>query len=186
VDVITPSPDRLQGACDWSSDGRVIVYAERDPKSGMDLWSVSPGGDRKPVPILRTRFQEDEARFSPDSRWIAYSSDESGRFEIYVQPFPGPGEKRRVSSAGGSSPCWGGDGKEIFYVTPGRDLMSVPMDGASGLPAGPPRLLFRVTSQVTGYDVSKDGERFLIARDAETSQPPIHVVVNWAAGIRDQ
>lgn len=186
VEVIAPSPDRLQGACDWSSDGRVIAYAERDPKSGIDLWSVSPGGDRRPVPILRTRFQEDEARFSPDSRWITYSSDESGQFEVYIQPFPGPGEKRRVSSAGGSIPCWSGDGKEIFYVTPGRDLMSVPMDGASGLPTGPPRLLFRVTSQVRGYDVSKDGERFLIARDAETSQPPIHVVVNWAAGIRDQ
>ncbi len=186
VEVIVPKNGRLQMACDWSSDGRVIIYAERDPKSGMDLWEVSPGGDRKPQPILQTRFQEGAARLSPDSRWLAYASNESGPFEVYVQPYPGPGEKRRVSRAGGRDPCWSGDGKELFYVTPERDLMSVRFDAASTQPEGPPQQLFRVPSDVFDFDVTKDGQRFLIVHDAEASQPPIHVVVNWAAGIRDR
>jgi Tol biopolymer transport system component/tRNA A-37 threonylcarbamoyl transferase component Bud32 len=183
VEVVVPQNGRLQVACDWSSDGQVIVYSERDPKTGMDLWQVSPTGDRKPEPILQTRFEERGARLSPDSRWLAYVSDESGQFEVYVQPFPGPGERRRVSRAGGSGPRWRGDGKELFYVTPERDVVSVPFNAADTQPAGPPLPLFRVTSKVVDYDVTRDGQRFLIIHDAEAAQPPIHVVVNWEAGI---
>src|SRR5439155_22888192 len=111
---------------DWSRDGRFLLYTAIDPKTGLDLW-ILPLSDRKAIPYLQTRFVETQGQFSPDGRWIAYASDESGTMEIYVRPFglsSGPGDKSMVSSGGASQPRWRRDGKELFYFS-GRKLMAV-------------------------------------------------------------
>ena len=118
---------------DWSSDGQFIVYARMDPTTQWDLWllPMSGGQDRKPVPLLQTEFNEHLGRVSPDGRWIAYVSDESGSNEVYVRPFRGPGPKRRISANGGSEPKWRGDGKELFYLAADGSVIAV------GVRAGP-------------------------------------------------
>src|SRR2546425_2443179 len=93
-------------ATDWSPDGRFLLYRVQDPKMGFDLWALPLDGDRKPFPVVQTNFEEREPQFSPDGKWIAYQSNESGRFEIYVQPFPGPGRKSLVSANGGAQARW--------------------------------------------------------------------------------
>src|SRR5262249_2173060 len=97
---------------DWSFDGRFLLYRSTDPKTLHDLWALPMDGDRTPFPVVRTNFQERDGQFSPDAKWIAYQSDESGRFEIYIQPFPGPGERVPISTNGGAQVRWRSDGKE--------------------------------------------------------------------------
>jgi dipeptidyl aminopeptidase/acylaminoacyl peptidase len=174
---------------DWSRDGRFIIYRSTDPDSSMDLWVLPLSGDRKPFPFVRTPFTERDAQFSPDVRWVAYQSDESGRNEIYAQPFPGPGGKWQVSNAGGTQPRWRRDGKEIFYLSPDGRLMSAAVETAPGSPtfkASPPVELF--ATSVLGisvpnrqqYAVSADGQRFLLNVPAENaSVSPITVILNW-------
>jgi Tol biopolymer transport system component len=178
-------------AFDWSPDGRFVIYRTVDPKTNYDLWILPLHGDRKPFPFLVTRFQELDAQFSPDGRWVAYASNESGRFETYVQPFPGPGGKWQVSDNGGVQPRWRRDGKELFYVAADSKLMAVPVnvstDGKS-FESGKPQTLF-TTRMFSGgvrnafrhqYDVSKDGQRFLInAVSDEAGATPITVILNW-------
>src|SRR5206468_964959 len=98
------------------------------PTGVADLWALPLKGDRTPLPVARTRYDERDGQFSPDTRWVAFHSDETGRPEIYVQPFPGPGEKVRVSVDGGTQVRWRADGKELFYIAPDNQLMSVPID----------------------------------------------------------
>ena len=147
-------------------------------------------GDRKPFPFVQTRFPEWPGRFSPDGRWIAYRSPESGRDEVYVAPFPGPGGKRQISTAGGHHPRWRRDGKEIFYVAPGNKLMAATVNGqGSAFQAGEVRPLFDVRpAAVAGprylYDVSPDGQRFLVSTDQQAAPPPLNLVVNWLAGLK--
>lgn len=100
---------------DWSADGRFILYTSQTPKAGRDLWALPLFGDRKPFLVAQTPFEETEGRFSPDGRWIAYQSNESGRTEIYVKPFPGSGGRSQVSTDGGTNAQWGRDGRELFY-----------------------------------------------------------------------
>jgi eukaryotic-like serine/threonine-protein kinase len=185
AEVVLPAKGHAQFVCDWSADGRTLLYAERDPKTGVDIWALPMTGTGvgDPVPILQTRFWEGPARFSPDSRWIAYVSDESGNDEVYVRPFPGPGQKLRVSDSGGHSPNWSGDGREILYVVGDSELVAVPIAGANELTIGTPRTLFRLSSRIKEFDVTKDGSRFLVIHRAENGGAPIHVVVNWAADI---
>jgi Tol biopolymer transport system component len=121
----------------WSRDGRFIVYADNDPKnssSKLDLWLLPLSGDRKPVPFLQTEFNETQGQFSPDGRWMAYTSDDSGIEQIYIQPFPASGGKRLISSSGGAQPRWRGDGKELFYISPDRQLMTVTIRTGSTVP----------------------------------------------------
>src|SRR5439155_11831324 len=101
---------------DWSADGRFLLFRSEDPQTGNDLWVLPLSGDKKPFPFLNTPFEEGEGQFSPDGKWIAYQSNESGRFEIHDQPFPGPGGKFQISSNGGAQPRWNKNGKEVFYV----------------------------------------------------------------------
>jgi Tol biopolymer transport system component len=184
TEVVLPAKGHAQFVSDWSADGRTLLYAERDPKTGADIWALPMTGAATPVPILQTRFSEGPARFSPDSRWIAYVSDESGKDEVYVKPFPGPGQKLRVSDSGGRSPNWSGDGRHLFYVVGDNELVAVPIDGAEEIAIGTSRTLFRLSSRIKEYDVTKDGSRFLVIYGAENGEAPIHVVVNWAAGLR--
>ena len=177
-----------KGANDWSPDGRHIVYAVADPETSWDLWMLPLDGDRKPFVFVKTKFDERRASFSPDGHWVAYQSNESGRFEAYVRPFPGPGGQQLISTAGGMSPRWARDGKEIFYIEPDGTLMATPVAIKGPLfEPGRPITLFRTKILGFGtdpngglnYDVSRDG-RFLINSVLDDSAAsPITLLVNW-------
>jgi Tol biopolymer transport system component/predicted Ser/Thr protein kinase len=174
----------------WSPDGKFILYVSSGPSRGNDLFVLPFTGDRKPSPFLQTQFSEPEGRISPDGRWVGYSSNESGRNEIYVASFPGSGGKWQISTAGGTFPRWRRDGSEIFYLGPDNKLMvaSVSSKGV-GFEVGSVKLLF-ATRIVTGgsykYDVSPDGQRFLLvgAAPEQAASSPITIVLNWTAGLR--
>jgi serine/threonine-protein kinase len=142
--------------------------------------------DRKPEPFLNAPYEETAPTFSPDGKWLAYSSDESGRREIYIRPYPGPGGKRQISTDGGQEPVWNPGGGELFYRR-GNKVMAVSIDTESGFSAGSPRMLFEgsylpTTASFSYYDVSPDGERFLMLKPVETeatAPAQIHVVLNW-------
>jgi Tol biopolymer transport system component len=110
---------------DWSPDGATILYRVTDSKLGYDIWALPTSGEGKPFPVVQTPFNERDAQFSPDGKWIAYQSNESGRFEIYIQPFPGSAGKELISTSGGGQPRWRRDGKELFYVGLDGQLMAV-------------------------------------------------------------
>ena len=165
---------------DWSRDGKFIVYSQYSEQTKDDLWLLPLEGDRKPVPYLQTPFSEAEDRFSPDGRWMAYTSNESGQPQVYVQAIPPSGAKWQVSTAGGNRPEWRRDGKELFYVATDQKLMAAPVKAGSGFEAGSPQPLFEPVP--VGYQPSADGQRFLVSVRAagEASTPaPITVVVNW-------
>jgi eukaryotic-like serine/threonine-protein kinase len=179
---------------DWSADGRYVLYREQDPKTGWDLWVLPLTGDRKPQPVLRTAFSEIQGRFSPDGRWIAYVSNESGTDLVYVQNFPPSGNKWQISTGGGFQPRWRRDGKELFFVAGEElggaiphDVMAVAVDTSSDgvFKAGVSQKLFTVdtgTGIANGntWDATPDGQRFLVSSPStRTAVPPITVVVNW-------
>jgi Tol biopolymer transport system component len=171
----------------WSPDGRFLLYVTVGGPAGQDLWVLPMTGDeRKPFPFLRTRFNKGTGQFSPDGRWIVYRSNDTGRFEIYVAPFPGPGGKWQVSTMGGSVPRWRGN--EIFYVAPGNTLMvaAVAVDGAR-LDVGPVKKLFQARPVTPRYffDVSPDGQRLLVnTADEPAGSVPLTLVVNWTAALK--
>ena len=127
----------------FTSDGKILAYTEVHPESGLDIWTVrlEDRSSRQPEPFLRTPFQEDLPVFSPDGRWLAYRSNESGRMEVYVAQFPGAAIKQQISVGGGDQPLWAPGGKQLFYVN-GNRVMSVDLDAGSGLRATRPRMLF--------------------------------------------
>ncbi len=175
----------LKVPTDLSSDGRFLAYHVIDNKTktwDLGLYSVA---EKKTSVFLSTPAAEVNGRFSPDGRWIAYQSDESGTVEVYVRPFPGNGGKWQISTAGGGQPVWNRNGKEIFYVSADNKLMAVDVKADSGFEAGPPRALFDVhLKSVNGwkYDVSPDGQRFLAnVVIGEVKTNPITLVLNWAA-----
>ena len=173
---------------DWSSDGRFIVYQASDPKTGFDLWAVSLSGDGKPFPVARTEHGEREGRFSPDVRWVAYDSTESGRRETWIQPFPPTGSKWQISTGGGVSPQWRRDGQELFYVAADGTLTAVPIKLAATPQWGSPQPLFQTMYRggvYAIYAVSRDGQRFLVGVPPGVEDvTPITVVVNWAAALQ--
>jgi serine/threonine protein kinase/dipeptidyl aminopeptidase/acylaminoacyl peptidase len=182
---------------DWSQDGRFLLYGVVASEK-LGLWVLPlTGDDRKPMLYLQTESSASEARFSPDSRWIAYMSDESGKKEVYVRPFPAAsGGKWMVSKGGGTQPLWRRDGKELFYISADSKLMAVEVAAASGtFQAGIPKALFAATlagggivANDTRYDVTADGKKFLINSlpTETTSAPPspLTVVLNWQAGLK--
>jgi len=162
----------------WSRDGKLLVYWVSDPKTRGDLWMVPVQGERKPVPLLQTPADESFAQVSPDGKWMAFQSDETGMPQIYIRPFPeGPGNKSQVSIEGSISlwPRWRGDGKELFfYVTPNVMAADIRVTGASVQP-GIPHILFAILGNpnlnvhVPAYHrfaVTPDGQRFLFAQPA--------------------
>jgi Tol biopolymer transport system component len=178
----------------WSSDGRYVLYMRHDKETGFDLWALPMVGDRKPLPVAQTRFDEGPGDFSPDGHWIAFASTESGRAEVYAAPFPGPGGKVLVSSAGvdrtpfRAAPRWRQDGQEIVYVAPDGLLMAASVHrGGDTIEVGDVRPLFRLPAlphftRRAFYGVTSDGQRFLINGVGEQGPPsPITLVVNWPA-----
>jgi Tol biopolymer transport system component len=184
----------------WSRDGRFIVYYEVDPNTNRDIWVLpvdeSSGAARKPIQLVHTRFEEMQGQLSPDSRWIAYTSDESGQREVYVRPFPNAERVWKVSTAGGEQPRWRGDGQELFYVAADNKMNVVPVKASAGtntmFQPGAPVPLFDThlvslgTNYYFNYDVTADGKRFLIdssvADAGAPAVPPLTVVINWNAG----
>ena len=167
----------------WSPDGQALAFVQLNPNKPTEIW-VMRMGDRKAQPFLQTRFNEAAPRFSPDGHWLAYGSDESGRSEIYVQPYPGPGGKWQISTEGGTEPVWNPNGRELFYRS-GDKMMAVDIVNQPGFAAGRPRKLFEgryVANPVNpNYDVSRDGQRFLMTKESEqgSSATQINVVLNW-------
>ncbi len=186
---ILKSSDRKYPS-DWSLDGRFILYLQNSPNTQWDLWVLPLFGDRQPIPFLQTKFNERRGVFSPDARWIAYDSDESGSYQVCVQSFP-PGSKWQISSEvgssseGGSSLHWRRDGKELFFLSANGKLMAVEVKAsASGVEFSVPRPLFEAHSTV-GYAVTADGQRFLLNTPVEESaSAPITVVMNWTAELK--
>jgi DNA-binding winged helix-turn-helix (wHTH) protein/Tol biopolymer transport system component len=172
----------------WSADGRFLLYQTFDPKTKFDAWILPLGGDPKPFPFLKTEFNETFSQFSPDGRWIAYTSDESRRNEVYVLPFPGPGAKRQISTSGGQLPRWRGDGKEIFFIAPDNKLMAAEVNGQGAMfEVGTVRPLFEAQKTAPGYfyDVTSDGQRFLVGTAVEQrARTPITLVLNWTAELK--
>jgi hypothetical protein len=147
-------------------------------------------GTSEVTPFVNTRATEWGARLSPDDRWMAYTSNESGHWEVYVKPFPGPGARRQISTDGGAEIVWSRNGRELFYRN-GTKLMAVDIETQPAFSAGAPHVLFegsfvRGQPGLPGYDVSLDGRRFLMVKpdEAEATQRPIHVVINWFDELR--
>jgi serine/threonine protein kinase len=189
-------PGEIKEPTSWSPDGRFLLYTtENVPKTGVDLWVLPLEGDRKAVPLLRTDFNEGLGDFSPDGRWVAYVSNESGRNEIYVRPFvasgasgPSLGEgKWQVSKDGGTNPKWRADGKEIIFNFRAA-IMSVDVNGSgAGFQMGTPKQLFAALAN-NGWDVTGDSKRFMMIvppnQGVQAAPTPITVVLNWQADLK--
>ena len=172
----------------WSADGRFLLYGRDDPKTRWDILLVPTEGDRQPVPFLQTPFAEGPGSFSPDGRWIAYPSDDQGRFEVYVQPFPATGDKWQISTNGGQFPVWRSDGKELYYVSNDGKLMAVEVKPGGSFEATAPRMLFDlapVRANVGVFAVTAAGDRFLfVTTREEAASLQFTVVTNWAAEVK--
>jgi serine/threonine protein kinase len=181
--------DSTKEPTDWSSDGRFILFNQYGGQTGSDVCVLPLFGDGKPYPLLNSEFDENAAFFSPDGHWFAYTSNETGRLEVYIQTFPQTGGKWLVSNGGGAQPHWRGDGKELFYVAPDKTLMSVEIKTGSAVELGAPKPLFvtkvRSYAAPNRYVVAPDGQKFLINAPAgDATVAPITVVVNWASGLK--
>jgi hypothetical protein len=174
---------------DWSPDGRYVIGSVPQQSTGDDLWLIPLSGDKKPFKLLGPPSDQMHGNFSPDGHFVAYDSNESGRFQVYVQTFPLSDRKWQVSTDGGYEPRWRADGREIYYLSGDRKLMAV---SVGTVPAfGVPKVLFQtrvpegVTSRRTHYVASRDGRRFLVNTQTGDALPnPITVVFNWQADLR--
>ena len=185
-EVLAFHADRPAIPTDWSPDGRLLavqLLPRRSPTKG-DVWMVPLSGGGKPFPFLATEFNERNASFSPDGNWVAYVSDESGREEIYVAPFPGPGSKFQISAGGTVGGGFAQGKMEILYGTLEDDAVSVEIAvGPSGIEVGPPRVLFNMPP-VTAVTITRDAGRFLLAPLPQaTAAPRVALVTNWTAGL---
>jgi serine/threonine protein kinase len=198
------SPQRLdpagtrQSPVSFSPDGKFLAFDQKNPETREDAWVLPLEGDTKPRQIAQTKFGEGSMKFSPDGRWVAYSSDESGKPEIYVQAFPGPGRKEQISTGGGTDPVWRRSGGELYYRADDK-MMAVSLTTHPKFEASAPKLLWEgAYSHGTGascgmpgvsssnYDVSADGQRFLMVKDDDASAyaTKVVVVLNWAERVK--
>ncbi len=189
---LNSADSRFQIPTSWSRDGRYILFqrsAGNAGKGGRAIWAMPFFGDRKPFPYLQSQFDVGEGAFSPDGRWVAYASDESGNSEVYLSPFPGAGSKWQVSQGGGDGPQWSHDGSGLYYVASGGKMMEASIkENGSAVEIGASRQLFQDPMMFTnaaesniGYAVTPDGKRFLID-EASANATPLTLVTNWAAG----
>ena len=189
-DYLLLESDQDKTPTDWSADGQFIVYESIDPKTGEDLWVLPLSGDQEPISFLNSEFRERHGQLSPDGRWMAYTSNESGRTEVYVRAFPDADRKSQISTNGGSLPKWHSDGKELFYLAVDKKLMVVDVDTQSTFEAGVPRPLFQANlSNVplrNHFAVSADGQRFLmLTLSDQGTASQITVVTNWTAEVEE-
>jgi len=177
--------ENLQTPRSVTPDGKWVAFDETDPKTGADIWVLPLQGDRRPQPAVKTPASESMAQFSPDGRWLAFQSDDSGRVEIYVQPFPGPGERVLVSTDGGIRPTWSADGRTLVYLQ-GTTVMTADVTPGPALRIGTPRPLYTSADYLEAYDVLTEGRHLLRIRQAEgtSTGTQIHVVVNWFEELR--
>lgn len=192
------APHHGQSPVAWRPDGKYLAYEESAPGTAVDVFALPASGDHKPVPIANSKFTEGSAKFSPDGVWLAYCSNESGRVEVYVQPFPGPGPKIQVSSDGGSDPVWRRQPGELYYRN-GDKMMVVDVLTQPTFKAGRPRVLWEghfshgmssscgppgATS--SNYDVTPDGKRFVMIKDPDqdVASREIVVVLGWAEELK--
>jgi Tol biopolymer transport system component len=189
---LTESATSYEFPNDWSRDGKLILYHVIAPTTGLDLWVLPVTPDGKPAaapkPYLRTQFNEGYGRLSPEPnpRWVAYQSDESGQYEIYVNAFPEPRNKVRISTDGGRYPEWSPDGRELYYVSSDLKLMAVSLKtSGDAVEASAPRELFTLpifSNGLVPYDVAPDGKRFLVrAVPAGEGSQPLTLLSNWSA-----
>jgi Tol biopolymer transport system component len=179
---LVPGPGTFQISQDVSPDGRTLVYVERTATSLLDIWALPLDGAGKPVPLLRSPFTKSEVRFSPDGRYLSFISDESGRPEAYVMPYPGPGERTRVSAEGARLVRWSRDGRELIFASADRKLVSVPVRTSPSLWLGAPAVLFPLTGRAgwTGFEPFPDGKRFLaIVPEVLAAEQPLTVIDGW-------
>ena len=182
-EILLESPDNRIPE-DWSPDGKSISLdnVPAQGKRNNQLWIAETAGEKKVRPFATEANYQGYSRFSPDGRWLAYDSDESGRSEVYVRPFPGPGGRWQISTAGGGQAHWRRDGKEITFLTPENKLMAVPVGTTPGFQAGPPALLFAIHPSLNGaaYDATGDHQRFLVNTvPDEQGSPPLSLLVHW-------
>ena len=170
----------------WSRDGKLLAFSEQNTVSKRDIWVLQMDGDRKEAPVIKTPSEETVPRFSPDAHWIAYVSDESGRNEVYVQPYPTSGQKWQISTSGGREPVWSPNGSELFYREVNNKMMVSDIKTAPSFTAAKPRVLFEGAyegplASRANFDITPDGKRFLMlqALDHGQSSAEIKVVSNW-------
>jgi eukaryotic-like serine/threonine-protein kinase len=175
----------------WTRDDTGIVITQQTPATGSKLLLLSVA-DGKETPVVNASGSQYGGQISPDGKWLAYASDESGDWDVYITPFPATGGKLQVSRGGGTEPRWRGDGKEIFYLSPTKQIMSVTVTAAGGLSTGPPTLLFQIharapvsSTDIFSYDVTADGQRFLVNQYVKPAQVlPLNIVLNSTAGMQ--
>jgi eukaryotic-like serine/threonine-protein kinase len=193
-ELLGPKSGVAQSVCDWSPDGRNLIYLSGNVAAGaqLDLWLLPLFGDKKPIPYSTVPGDKVDAQFSPDGRWIAYSSRETKRYEVFVAPFPWTGVKYQISTNGGRHPRWRGDGKELFFQVPGgTQIMSAAVNGsATRFEVGKIGTLFALdvpdSSQLgEGYAVSRDGQRFLAITTGGESSMPLTLVSNWTLELKN-
>jgi Tol biopolymer transport system component len=181
-ELIYQSSSQFKEVDAWSPDGQFLLFEQADPISSWDLWLLPMRGERKPIPYLRSNFSEIGGTISPDGRWAAYASDESGRAEIYVQSFPTPGAKYRISSEGALRAAWSKDGRELVFVGLDGTIWSVPVTTTPIFKAGTPHRLFRSRSDALWFAATPDLHRFLESvPEPDVAPSSISVVLNWPA-----
>jgi len=170
-----------------SPDGKLLLYFGGGLPD-VDVFTVPLAGEPKPMPLVQTPFVDAEPQFSPDGRWVAYVTNETGRNEVYVQPFPPMGAKWQISSNGGRQPMWRRDGRELFFVNDAHQFYGVDIRAGTTFEYGTPRVLFNMRANVTdtrnSYVVSADGQRFLVNMLLNAAPSPINLVLNWTAGLK--
>jgi Tol biopolymer transport system component len=185
-----PLPSASTWPLSWSRDGRYLLYAVLSAAGSTDIWVLPLEGDAKPSSFLGTPATQGNAVFSPDGRWVAYSSNETGAAEIYVRPFPASNRGKWLVSSGAYQsglPLWRRDGRELYYMAPDHSVMAVPVTADSAFQHGEPKALFKLPPTASLSDVMPDGARFLVSlrnNSAQPSSPPFTVVLNWQAGLK--
>ena len=191
---LLPTDGQYQNPESWSPDGRTLLFTQRSQAAGADIYSWSIDRDRQPRPLVQTKFDEGSPKFSPDGKWVAYCSNESGQKEVYVTPYPGPGAKIQVSNGGGSDPVWRRKGGELYYRAGDNMVVVTVKLQPMKLTLSKPRVLWSenfshgVSSMCglagatsTNYDVTADGERFVMIQEKiqEAVAQQVNVVLGW-------
>lgn len=187
AEVLLPSRGTLQAPLSWSPLENELLFADRNPETAWDIWVLRLDEPVSQEPFMKTPAREIYADFSPDGKWIAYSSNESGQNEVYVRPYRGRAEKQRVSTQGGIAPRWRADGRELFYVNLAGTLMAVPTTLEPSFAARTPVALFAMEGNPVDFkpfDVSADGQRFVVATTVPGEDAPPTVILDWPALLR--